>query len=170
MIFFWLTIFIIAVTDAREHRIPNNYLLVLLAIVFLIKFSSPAEHHQLLAAVYGGVICFSVSLSGYLLRFMAAGDVKLLGVVGFAVGWGQLLNFTFALSISAIVVGGFYAAQQWAQQPNLARQLCEKYRLLIYGGAKVQQLLLSPEELHKKARMPFAPIVVIGLALQQYLY
>ncbi len=101
----WFIFLSTAVVDAKEQRIPNRYLVILLLSIFVEKifYFDPLE--VLSEFVVGGVILFSGCLLLFGIRAMAPGDVKLMGVVGFWVGYGQALNAAYWIALSAVVVG-----------------------------------------------------------------
>ncbi len=164
--FNWLVLFCIAITDAREQRIPNKLLVLLFLIIVAEIFSNGEIFHSVLQSFLGGAVYFSVCLMLFILRAMAPGDVKLMGVVGFWVGYGQALNAAYWIALSAVVVGCFYALLKLAESRERQSLYSNIYLLTspktrFYSGG-------SDLAFQSKLRMPFAPIVVIGLALHQY--
>ncbi len=169
MYFVWFFLILIAVTDAREHRIPNIYLLAVLLFSSVNKLLFLEPEKLILMSVFSGSVLFFFSLIFHFIKVMAPGDVKLLGVVGYVVGWEDLRITIFFISCSAIIVGSFYAWLHIAGQFKGISSLTH-YSLLnngLKGKRDLSVISLSP--LERKAVMPFAPVVVIGLALQQYI-
>jgi prepilin peptidase CpaA len=80
-----------AVNDLATRRIPNRLLLVGLACAFAVSLAAPAPGSALLAALGGLATGLAMLLPFYLLRGMAAGDVKLRAVVGAFVGLDDVL-------------------------------------------------------------------------------
>ncbi|MGY3570635.1 prepilin peptidase [Vibrio paucivorans] len=165
----WLGIIIIAVSDARENRIPNAALLFVL-IASLIDKSISAQPLTLIGwSTVALVVMFFSAFILYLLGVMAPGDVKLMGVVGFIVGWGSLLQTTFWIAIASVVVGSLFAAMRLADEPSSGRALLTKYTMIFsYGSLAGKSFSPTVNNKNSKLRMPFAPVVVIGLAMQQY--
>lgn len=163
----WLGLFVISVSDAREHRIPNYMLLFVLCLSLIDKSLSATPMPLLFAALAGAGVMFICSFVLYCIRAMAPGDVKLLGVVGFIIGWGQLLDAAYWIGIATVVVGVFYALIRLAERPESAKLTLTKYSLIASGAGAIDKGS-SDKQLADKLRMPFAPIVTIGLALQQY--
>ena len=161
----WLGLITIAVFDAREHRIPNYALVYVLLAAILHKLVSATPIPLLIEAFIGALFMFGFSFIFFMLRAMAPGDVKLLGVVGFVVGWNHLLDTAFWIAISTVIVGSFYAAYRLAERPELAQMTIFKYSVIASGKGRA---LISNGVRVNKLRMPFALIVVIGLALNQY--
>ncbi|CAH0541208.1 prepilin peptidase [Vibrio marisflavi] len=161
----WLVFITIAVFDAREHRIPNYALLLVLVTAIIHKAFSASPAPSLIEAFIGALFMFGFSFVFFMLRAMAPGDVKLLGVVGFVVGWHHLLDTAFWIAVSTVIVGSFYAVYRLAERPELAQTTMFKYSVIVSGKGRD---LISNDVGANKLRMPFAPIVVIGLALHQY--
>ncbi|MEX0333757.1 prepilin peptidase [Vibrio tubiashii] len=72
----WIGFIIVAVSDAREHRIPNLYLLMILCFCLVEVLFSPEPLDNLLWSTLAGLIFFGASLLLHLMRVMAPGDVK----------------------------------------------------------------------------------------------
>lgn len=164
----WLGFVAIAVSDAREHRIPNSYLLVVLALCLINVFLQLDAWHSLVTALAGGAALFFSSLALHLLRVMAPGDVKLLGVVGFWLGWGQLMAVSAWIAFASVVVGLFYAALNRIRTGASIKELMTKYSLLVAYGSQTNTIVSGKGGFENKLRMPFAPVVVIGMALFYY--
>ncbi len=76
----WSILFVIGVYDAREYRIPN-YMVVILLVVSLLASLMTAQivndNSRLLNQTLGFIVTFFIGLLLYILKVMAAGDVKL---------------------------------------------------------------------------------------------
>ncbi|OAJ92469.1 prepilin peptidase [Vibrio bivalvicida] len=164
----WLGFIVVAVTDARENRIPNLYLLLILAICIVDKGLSAAPVENLLWSAVAGLSFFVSALLLHFIRVMAPGDVKLLGVVGFWLGWGNLIDATVWIALSSVVVGVLYAVMNRAESGSSIKQLVSKYSMIAAYGSSSHAALSAGEKIERKLRMPFAPVVVIGLAMYQY--
>ncbi|WP_345776519.1 A24 family peptidase [Vibrio sp. 99-70-13A1] len=110
---------------------------------------------------------FLIGLLLFFIKAMAPGDVKLLGVVGYYIGFWNIPNFMFYTLISGAIVGSLYSLQVLADNPNQFKLLVNRYSTTFLYG-KVSEDILSNAEHSKKLRMPFGPVVVIGLALYSY--
>ncbi|WP_296951444.1 prepilin peptidase [uncultured Massilia sp.] len=71
-----------AINDVATRRIPNRLLLAGLAGALVLRLLSAAPGAALLDALAGAAVGLLLFLPFYLLRGMAAGDVKLMAVVG----------------------------------------------------------------------------------------
>jgi len=165
----WMVLFTVAVSDAKEHRIPNIGLLIILALAFVNKTFSLQDFSLLFWSFIAGLTCFICALVFYFLKVMAAGDVKLLGVVGFWLGVSHIYQAIFWIAISSVVVGLFYALLRLAQAPDTGKETLNKYSLLaLYGVSEAKVGGSYKIEADKRFRMPFAPVVVLGIAVYFY--
>lgn len=87
-----LLVSIAAINDLATRRIPNRLLLAALACAMVLRLLSAAPLAALLAALGGLALGLALFLPFYLLRGMAAGDVKLLAVVGAFAGPQEVLS------------------------------------------------------------------------------
>ncbi|MGF1709128.1 A24 family peptidase [Vibrio kagoshimensis] len=165
-IIIWGLFFIIAVFDARDNRIPNKLLISIIVVVTInsiIFTHSVSMTHSLL----GLVVLFSIGLLLFFVKAMAPGDVKLLGVVGYYIGFWNIPSFMFYTLISGAIVGSLYSLQVLADNPNQFKLMVNRYSTVFLYG-KASEDLITNTEPSKKLRMPFGPVVVIGLALYSY--
>ncbi|MDG3087327.1 prepilin peptidase [Vibrio hannami] len=158
-LFIWSTLFLVALYDLKENRIPNYCLLLLIVLYVidaLISFSSWSEIGMNLVAA---ATMFFSCLVLFFVRVMAPGDVKLMGVLGYWIGWGNLLDSSFYILISSGVLGILFILGDLVNPAS-------KYRnLILFLDKDGRKEFLTKDNL----RMPFAPSVFIGLALYQYL-
>jgi prepilin peptidase CpaA len=77
-----LLVSVAAVNDLSTRRIPNRLLIASLACALLMRLLSAHPGASLLAGLGGMGIGLALFLPLYLLRGMAAGDVKMMAVVG----------------------------------------------------------------------------------------
>ena len=166
----WIVLFAVAVSDAKEHRIPNTLLLAIIGLVFINKAFFLQDISLLFWSFITGITCFICALLLYFLKVMAPGDVKLLGVVGFWLGSEHITQAIFWIAVSSVVVGAFYALLRIAESPEKAKAIFNKYSLLaMYGesGSKVVGGSFK-RKMSDHYRMPFAPVVVLGIAIYFY--
>ncbi|EGU47439.1 hypothetical protein VIOR3934_18193 [Vibrio orientalis CIP 102891 = ATCC 33934] len=164
----WVVLFAVAVSDAKEHRIPNYLLLVIFVLIFVDITIIDQDFSLLFYSLITGITCFIVALLLYFLRVMAPGDVKLLGVIGFWVGSEHILGSVYWIAVSSVIVGLFYAVLRLADSPDQLRTIVNKYSMLAQFGSSGTKVLRTPKQIEQHYRMPFAPVVVIGLALYFY--
>lgn len=164
----WIGFVVTAVCDAREHRIPNLFLVIILGLCAVEKSLSVNPLDNLLWASVAGLCFFAGSLLLHLIGVMAPGDVKLLGVVGFWLGWGDLRGALFWIAVSSIAIGLLYALINRVGNGGSMKLLLTKYTMLVAYGTKTLEPRKLRERVEQKLRMPFAPVVVIGLAMHQY--
>ncbi|RTZ15225.1 prepilin peptidase [Vibrio aquaticus] len=164
----WFVLFIVAVSDAREHRIPNYLLLTILILSAVDKIIYSPDLSFLFYSFLTGITCFIASLLLYFLRVMAPGDVKLLGVIGFWVGSEHIVGTVYWIGVSSVVVGLLYGLLRLADSPGQFKTLVNKYTMLAQFGASGAKTLQTKKKMSEHYRMPFAPVVVIGLAMHFY--
>jgi len=102
-----------AVNDLASRRIPNLLLLSGLAAALVLHALSPEPGRALLACLGGAAAGLLVFLPFYLVRGMAAGDVKMMATVGAFTGPAAALHIAIlawcaggAMAIAIIVVRG----------------------------------------------------------------
>jgi prepilin peptidase CpaA len=100
-----LLVSVAAVNDLASRRIPNRLLLLGLACALLLRLLSASPGTAVLMALGGTATGFGIFLPFYLLRGMAAGDVKLMAVVGAFTGPEQALE----IAVLAWCAGGVMA-------------------------------------------------------------
>ncbi|BAC95427.1 hypothetical protein [Vibrio vulnificus YJ016] len=164
----WFCLLVVAVYDARDNRIPNAWLLPLTLLACL-HWVAKGDFSQLFLAIGAGVIYFSSGLVLFFLRAMSPGDVKLLGVVGVVIGWDAMGTVAYWITLSAGLVALFFMMLHYAQYPDSLQKLVGRYSFQAMSG-QVPLLSVYPSEVvvQGKLTMPFAPAVVIGLALFHY--
>lgn len=100
-----LLVSIAAVNDLATRRIPNRLLLAGLACAFCLRLMSSDPLSSLQTALGGMGVGLAVFLPFYMVRGMAAGDVKTMAVVGAFVGPGD----AFEAAILSWCAGGVMA-------------------------------------------------------------
>jgi prepilin peptidase CpaA len=94
-----------AVNDLATRRIPNRLLLASLACALLLRVLSAHPGSSLLAAFGGMGTGLALFLPFYILRGMAAGDVKMIAVVGAFTSPGEV----FEIAVLSWCAGGAMA-------------------------------------------------------------
>ncbi|MBA5762303.1 prepilin peptidase [Vibrio sp. 404] len=156
---FWGLLLAIGVSDAQRHRIPNKMVLLLLIITICHIFLYGIE--QWMDHLLGGLLAFIVSLLFYWKRAMAAGDVKLLFVVGLWLGMDKLAGASACIILAGGVIGCFYLVQFLALSG-----ISWQHNIKSYYYQRVSFKFQHQTRLV----IPFAPAVVIGLASYNYFY
>ena len=100
-----LMVSIAAVNDLATRRIPNRLLLAGLAGALFLHALSAEPGAALLSASGGMLLGLAIFLPFYLVRGMAAGDVKMMAVVGFFTGPAE----AFQIAIFTWCAGGVMA-------------------------------------------------------------
>jgi len=100
-----LLVSIAAINDLATRRIPNRLLVVGLAGALVLHLISAAPGAALLSACGGMGLGLAMFLPFYLVRGMAAGDVKMMAVIGFFSGPDD----TFAIAVLTWCLGGCMA-------------------------------------------------------------
>jgi len=122
-----------AIKDLATRRIPNRLLLAGLAGALGLRLLSAAPAAALLDALLGGVIGLALFLPFYLLRGMAAGDVKLMATAGVFAGPHDVV----AIAVLAWCAGGVMALLLvlWRRRLGVAlRNLAAMGRSLLVPG------------------------------------
>jgi prepilin peptidase CpaA len=100
-----LMVSIAAVNDLATRRIPNPLLLAGLAGALFLHVLSAEPGAALLSAFGGMLLGLAIFLPFYLVRGMAAGDVKLMAVIGFFTGPAE----AFQIAVFTWCAGGVMA-------------------------------------------------------------
>lgn len=153
----WSLLIAIGVSDAQKHRIPNIAVLLLLVAVTANVLYSPSV--SLLDHAYGGLVAFAVCFVLYLIKAMAGGDVKLLAVIGAWLGLSNLWEASIGIILAGGIVGIFYLMLHIA-----STSVALTHQVKGYCIEKVTPGFRS----NKPLVIPFAPVIVIGLAYFSY--
>jgi prepilin peptidase CpaA len=150
----WVLLLLISFYDLSENRIPNKLLVLLLIFGFFHGFHQIGIKEQAL----GLVLYFSSGLILYYMKVMSAGDVKLLGVMGMIFGASSIIDVGYYILIASGLIGTMYL-------------FLFKVNTLEFQGCSLSVNPLN-KQIHarykEKITMPFAPSVVIGLAMYSY--
>ncbi|WP_261823659.1 prepilin peptidase [Vibrio neonatus] len=163
-IFFWSLLFLIAIVDLKENKIPNVLLILLFTFQVLTLYTTQIS---ILNFILGGVVLFSGAFALFYIRAMSPGDVKLLGVVGFCVGFDSLGTCVFWIILASGLVGGLFVLYNFSFLGiNNPMILINEPKLYTRVNSNVGNT--NPWRYGDKLTMPFAPSVMIGLALFYY--
>lgn len=169
-IWVWTILVTIGVSDAKEHRIPNLLVLCLLLCGFIdVVYKSGGISWQDLfkSNVMGFFVFFCFGLIFYLSRIMTAGDVKLLAVVGFILGDVSFLEFFKYTLLVFLFIGLMYFFLNRLERSNIPFN--RKYCYFSENKKnKSTNVFLCSELDSNLTFIPFAPVLVIGLAVFEY--
>lgn len=144
-------------TDSTTQRIPNTLVLFGLVAGLVAQIFVGAG---VLFWLKGVAVAFACFIPLYILRGMAAGDVKLMMVVGGFLGYPMI--FTAALNV--LMAGGLLALLMVLYKRKLAQLLTNlrsmAYTVVIKKTSGVSTLD-GPLE-NSAGRMPFAPSIALG--------
>ena len=116
---------IAAVTDLAIRKIPNLLLLAAWCGVFGLHLSGATPAGSAVGALGGAAVGFALFIPLYMLRGMAAGDVKLMATVGLFFGPGQTLHACIlawcAGGVMALLI--ILATGRWQLAWNALRKL-----------------------------------------------
>ncbi|MFA0459214.1 prepilin peptidase [Vibrio breoganii] len=171
-LFYWALLFTLALYDLREHRIPNVILVIMIvARLFELLYF---DIHLLLTSLQSGCILFGVGLALFVVRAMSPGDVKLLFVIGFITGISNTSSLLYWILIAGGVVALFCYLHRKANVPvqmPISRKIKNIWYKLITIHAPKSQAEIKNAKISRygdKLVMPFAPSIVIGLAMFYY--
>jgi Flp pilus assembly protein protease CpaA len=132
-----VTLCISTIFDLVSRRIPNPLLFSsLLVLIFIASLSGFYELLRLLVGALFGVVLI---LPAYLCRSMGAGDVKLVGVVGAAVGALHVPS----ILLSTILIGGLVSSVFLLSKNKRLKESGVPYAIAISGGVLQHFIFLS---------------------------
>jgi len=152
-----LMVSIAAVNDLATRRIPNRLLLVGLAGALVLHALSGAPGAALLSALGGMTLGLGLFLPFYLVRGMAAGDVKMMAVVGFFAG----PTAAFQIAVITWCAGGVMALLVVLLRSRLRLALVNIGHLLcglLVPGAKPADTALP----QSAGSMPYGLAIALG--------
>ena len=156
-----ITVLIAAWSDLKTWRIPNQLLAPSAAAAVMLSVFAP-EGQGWLAALLGGVVGIAVFMPLYLLKGMAAGDVKLMGVIGLYSGTALTLD----IALMTALIGGAWVVLMFQREmhgvPNLPHWMgvCLRHRHQDASRKKDK----SPVQ-NKSLLIPYGPVIAIGTFL-----
>lgn len=155
MMLIWPLLFIIGVFDAREQRIPNFWVLILLSVAVAASLHSSVD---IIERLYGFGLLFVLMLLLYMAGGVAAGDVKLAAVIGYILGWDELASYSWAFAFSCVFIGIMY---------QLLKRLTAG--VLGYQAVLVSASFRNMTPMKVNATyMPLAPVMIVALAINSY--
>ncbi|RQW63019.1 prepilin peptidase [Vibrio viridaestus] len=162
-----INLFYLTLTDLRNYRIPNSGLISLFIFLLILKISDYSEFSFLFLDFVPAVIFFLFGFLIYLFNGMSPGDVKFLFVIGFLFGYENMLEGAFFVSTSMVLIGFFYYLFFLSNKILFIDFLKLSFSFSWIGYQSVNAITSWRRESTKA--IPFAPMVVFGVALFQYL-
>ncbi len=147
------------VTDLKSHRIPNILLAPALSIALLVN-TLHGGANGLVMAVGGLTLGLVMFLPLYLVGGMAAGDVKLLGVVGCFLGpWGAVIA-----GMAAMMVGGVFGiiTIAWRQIRLALESHATQLRSSPASGTHTHAELTLSRSQERFTYIAYAPAIAAG--------
>jgi prepilin peptidase CpaA len=146
-----------AVNDLATRRIPNRLLLVSLAGALLLRLLSAHPGSSLLDALGGIGTGLALFLPFYLLRGMAAGDVKMIAVVGAFTSPSAV----FEIAVSSWCVGGVMALLLVLVNRRLGLVLGNLGRMAL-GIMMPGMGIVAPTAKTSAGSMPYGVAIALG--------
>ena len=147
-----------AIKDLESRRIPNFLLLAGVLGALLLHLLSPQPVTALLSALGGCATGLAVLLPFYLLRGMAAGDVKMMAAVGVFTGAGDALR----IAILAWCAGGVMVLVVLIVRGRLRLALANLWAMLLPILLRLQRL---PSPSQDSGGRPSAGSIPYGVAI-----
>lgn len=147
-----------AVKDLESRRIPNRLLAAGLLGALLLHLVSPQPATGLLAWLSGMAAGLALFLPFYLVRGMAAGDVKMMAAVGAFVGPGDALR----IAILAWCMGGVMALAVVVFKGRLRMALANMWAIV---RPMLLRLPRGPEPAIGAGGQPSAGAIPYGVAI-----
>jgi prepilin peptidase CpaA len=152
-----LLVSIAAVNDLVTRRIPNRLLLTGLACAVLLRLLSANPGSSLLEAFSGMAVGLIIFLPFYLLRGMAAGDVKLMATIGAFTG----PNEAFAIAVLTWCAGGVMALFLILVRGRVRLALVNIAHMMA-GVLTPGATLATPERQQSAGSMPYGLAIAAG--------
>jgi prepilin peptidase CpaA len=149
-----------AVWDLATRRIPNRLLLLAWMLALPLHAAAPAPFAALGGCLAGALVGLGMFLPFYLLRGMAAGDVKLMATVGAVAGPEP----AFAIALLSWCAGGLMAVAMIVVQGRVRaawdnlRALLRPLLMRLAGIPAVAEPLAHPSV----GTMPYGLAVALG--------
>ena len=152
-------------TDLRAHRISNKLVLVGLLLGFAVQ-GLVFGWFGCVEALLGLLLGFALFIPLYALRAMAAGDVKLMAVVGTFLGPA----LTFKATLAVLMCGAFLAIL-WLIINGGGRQIATRYWLSLRLSLTEHRVAYIPPAAGDLAlqRFPYALAIASGTGLAVWL-
>lgn len=149
-----------AVFDYRYHRIPNMISLsgwVLGPVLYTVSETLPGVS----SAIYGFLLIFAFALPLYVVRWMGAGDVKLMAGVGAIVGIEHAPTVFLGIVITGAVMGIIMLLHS-----KLFKDSFQRYGAMLGASLMLKKpMYMAPNEQERKVVLPYAVPIAVGTFL-----
>lgn len=152
-----LLVSVAAVNDIATRRIPNRLLLLGLGCALLLHLLSAHPGDSMIASLQGMATGLAIFLPFYLLRGMAAGDVKMMAVVGAFTGPAT----AFEIAVLTWCAGGVMAVLTILVRGHLRLAIGNIGRMLV-GIVTPGAGMLAPAQEKSAGSMPYGLAIAIG--------
>jgi prepilin peptidase CpaA len=157
---------IAAITDIRSQRIPNMLTFTTMGLSLLYHIQGSGLH-GLFFSLSGLALGLAFFMLPYLMGGMGAGDVKLLGAVGAALG----PKGVFAAALCTALVGGVYAAALILIKYKDCKGLVARYTTTFKIFASTGELFTIPaDENETQPKLCYGVAIAIGSLCSVYLH
>jgi prepilin peptidase CpaA len=158
MVFLGGILIIAAITDIRSQRIPNMLTFTTMVISLLYHIQGSGMH-GLFFSLSGLALGMAFFLLPYLMGGMGAGDVKLLGAVGAALG----PKGVFVAVLCTALAGGVYAAVLLLIKYKDCKGLIARYTTTLKIFASTGELFTIPAgENEKQPKLCYGVAIALG--------
>lgn len=150
------------VTDARERRIPNRLVLVLLVLGLVSAIAAAPTAGGLGRALLAGALGFAIWIPFYAFRMLGAGDVKFFAAAAVWLAPAQVVHAALYTAVAGAVLSVLWLVLEYGPAYGLARAV------FVYDApatAAAQSRVAGPPRRH----IPYGIAMAIGLALVVWL-
>ena len=163
MVFLSVVLIVAAVIDLRVQKIPN--LLTCSAMVVALGCHSALHGWEgLLFSAGGLVVGMAIFFVPYLMGWMGAGDAKLMGAAGAALG----IKGVIAASLLTAVIGGVYAIALLLIRRRYCAGMIARWAAMLKTLALTAQFIPVPApagEDERKPRLCYGVAIALGTML-----
>ena len=149
-----------AIFDYRYHRIPNIISLSgwgIGPVLYLVSDTLPGVS----SSIYGFLLIFAFAFPLYVLRWMGAGDVKLMAGVGAIVG----IEHAPTVFLGILITGGMMGIAMLLHN-RLFKDSFQRYGAMLGISLTLKKpTYLAPNEQEQKVIMPYAIPIAVGTFL-----
>lgn len=155
-----ITVLIAAWTDLKGRRIPNRLLAPSAAAALMIALFTPGGQ-GLSAALLGGLAGLVIFSPVYLLKGMAAGDVKLMGVIGLYSG----VALTLDIALLTALLGGAWVVLLFQYQVSSLPVGMHRLGVCLRHRSRRKDLKYEPMHQNKSLLIPYGAVIAAGTFL-----